>query len=301
MKKRKNEKQTKSPFSYYGGKQRIASKIIPHIPRHTVYVEPFCGGAAVFWIMPRPKITNSHHYRTVLNDTNGDIVNFYRVLQDRVGRKELFSRLKYTPYSREEHALAQSKESKTEVDRAWAFFVDVSISFSGKLGDSFSYRAKGRNSALVWKNKKENLRKIHGRLQNCTIENRDAFKILDAYDSPQTFFYLDPPYPGTNQGHYGGYTIDDYTELVDRSKTIKGSFILSNYRQGVEPDDWESVDIRANMSAANTKTAKAETDYKRTETIWIVDNGGGADQKYFADIYKRPEFVELWGELKPDS
>lgn len=70
----------KPAFPYYGGKQRIASKITELIPKHTVYVEPFAGGAAVFFKKPWPDVSNTGHYREVLNDTNGDVVNFFRVL-----------------------------------------------------------------------------------------------------------------------------------------------------------------------------------------------------------------------------
>lgn len=59
----------KPPFSYYGGKQRIASKIVPLLPPHTVYVEPFAGGAAVFFEKGRPETGNKSAYREVLNNT----------------------------------------------------------------------------------------------------------------------------------------------------------------------------------------------------------------------------------------
>lgn len=63
-------KPMKPPFSYYGGKQRMASKIIPYIPKHTVYVEPFCGSATILFKKPWPNVTNTHHYREYINDTN---------------------------------------------------------------------------------------------------------------------------------------------------------------------------------------------------------------------------------------
>ena len=62
----------KPPISYYGGKQRMASKIIPLIPPHTVYVEPFAGGAAILFNKPWPSVTNRDHYREIINDTDGD-------------------------------------------------------------------------------------------------------------------------------------------------------------------------------------------------------------------------------------
>jgi DNA adenine methylase len=39
----------KTPLSYYGGKQHLASKILDLIPEHRIYCEPFLGGGAVFF------------------------------------------------------------------------------------------------------------------------------------------------------------------------------------------------------------------------------------------------------------
>ena len=36
-------------LTYYGGKQRIAKDILSLMPKSDVYIEPFCGGAAVFF------------------------------------------------------------------------------------------------------------------------------------------------------------------------------------------------------------------------------------------------------------
>ncbi len=62
------------PLSYIGGKRRIAKSLVSLIPAHTTYVEPFAGGAQVFFHKPRSKVE-------VLNDLDDEIVNFLRACQ----------------------------------------------------------------------------------------------------------------------------------------------------------------------------------------------------------------------------
>jgi DNA adenine methylase len=64
----------KTPLSYYGGKQRLARRILGLIPEHQIYCEPFLGGGAIFFAKPPSKVE-------VINDTNGELINFYEVLQ----------------------------------------------------------------------------------------------------------------------------------------------------------------------------------------------------------------------------
>lgn len=59
---------------WIGGKRRLAKHIIPMFPDHTCYVEPFAGGAALFFMKAQAKVE-------ILNDINGELVNLYRVVQ----------------------------------------------------------------------------------------------------------------------------------------------------------------------------------------------------------------------------
>jgi DNA adenine methylase len=65
----------KTPLIYYGGKTLLLQHILPLIPTHITYYEPFVGGGAVFWAK-EPSIIE------VINDTNGQVVNFYRALKN---------------------------------------------------------------------------------------------------------------------------------------------------------------------------------------------------------------------------
>ena len=68
----------KSPapfFPWMGGKRRLAKHLLPLFPKHTCYVEPFCGAAALFFLRDTPA------KKEVINDINGEIVNLFRVVQ----------------------------------------------------------------------------------------------------------------------------------------------------------------------------------------------------------------------------
>lgn len=129
----------KPVISYYGGKQRLAKRIINEINEipHEMYAEPFAGGAAVLFAKERSN-------REALNDINGDIINLYRVIQD---HGEVLARLiQCTPYSKEEHTKARIILKDTEfsdpVRRAWATIVQCRQSFSKTMFAGWSRSRK---------------------------------------------------------------------------------------------------------------------------------------------------------------
>lgn len=139
----------KPPFSYYGGKQRLAPKIINLLPPHMVYVEPYAGSAAVMFRKGLPVFTDNDHYIEVLNDLNGEVINFFRVMQDPALRIALIDRLVWTPHHEEEHRLAQERTGDSPVDRAWDFYIDLQLSFARSMGHRFAIsKAKGKSSVF---------------------------------------------------------------------------------------------------------------------------------------------------------
>lgn len=267
----------KTLISYYGGKQRMSSKIVPLIPKHTVYVEPFAGGAAVFFAKPWPLVTNTDHYREYLNDKDERIINFYRVLQTPVKRNELIERLQMTLYSEAEHKKAKDLDNGTDVERAWAYYVNSQQSFSNTLNAGWRRSVYGRNEQATWANKIARLPQYLDRMASVGIACQDALTIIKQYDSPQTFFYCDPPYPNANQGHYSGYTLQDFQTLVNTLNECQGSFILSNYDQpdAIIPTDWQRIEFTATASSKSRvgydrskKEDESSQNRQRTEVLW---------------------------------
>jgi len=247
--------------SYYGGKQRIANKIIPYIPDHHCYVEPFCGGASI--LFAKPYISKNE----VLNDKDEGIFNLYDVAIH--NREEFFEivmdrALFHEKFFRMSDSILKNPADHNKVEWAWACFYNIILSFSRRLqgGMGFSYTS---NQSIVLKNRVLLLEKILDRLKRVQIFCRDGLEIIDMFDEDGAFFYLDPPYPDACQGHYAGYSIDDLRNLVERLRGIRGKFILSNYEHPeIEiPKDWRKVEISTFVSASMGKNRKV------TEIIYM--------------------------------
>jgi len=275
-------------ISYYGGKQRIASKIVSYINQipHTVYVEPFCGGSAVLFSKPRRVVTNGDHYREVINDTSDILISLYRCATK--CPDELALELEATLYSQSDHARAKvickNPNDYSQLEIAWAYFVNVNCSFANILNAGWKTDVQSRNSAATWRNRILSLKEKLDRLQSVFISCEDALRCIDRFDSPQSLFYCDPPYPGAEQGHYKGYTTQNWIALCDNLDSIQGSYILSNYPQEYEPKSAQQrIEISAAMSASakgkvrsdRSKIATQEQlgDRERTEVLWICDRG----------------------------
>lgn len=219
----------KTPISYYGGKQKLLPNILPLIPEHTLYAEPFCGGAAIFFGKEPSEVE-------VLNDTNSELINFYRVAQNRF--VELDQMVRVTLHSRRLHKDAQVVYEHPhlfdEVKRAWAVWVLSTQSFAAMLDGSFGYDKKKDTTTKKITNKRDAFSEnIAVRLQHVNVECSDALYVIKSRDTSESFFYVDPPYFNSDCGHYDGYTIQDFEMLLQVLASIKGKFLLSSYPSDV--------------------------------------------------------------------
>jgi DNA adenine methylase len=249
----------KTPISYYGGKQSMLKHILPLIPEHKVYVEPFFGGGAVFWGKNPSEVE-------VVNDLNGNVVNFYRELKENYDELKLL--IDCTPYSRDVYKQAMVIYNTpyifNNLHRAWAFWVCTIQGFSNKIGSWRSSTTRNKEAKLNFNKKRAFESFLSDRLEYVQIENKDALDLIRKQDTKDTFFYVDPPYVDANQGHYGGYTQKHFDELLECLSGIKGKFLLSSY-----PNDsleryrkefnWHEADKNMVLSASrNANKRKTE-------------------------------------------
>lgn len=214
----------KTPISYYGGKQAMLKHILPLIPKHQIYVEPFFGGGAVFWAKEQSQVE-------IVNDSNGNVINFYQQLK--LNYRELKELIDATPYSRESYKQAMVIYNTPyifkDVHRAWAFWMGCTQGFSNKIGSWRASQPRTKENLLNHNKKCDFLEEYSDRLDLVQIEQRDAVYLIKRLDTPDTFFYIDPPYVNANQGHYGGYTQEHFDELLKALGNLKGKFLLSSY------------------------------------------------------------------------
>jgi DNA adenine methylase len=215
----------KSAITYYGGKQKLVSTILPLFPEHVLYNEPFAGGAALLFAKEPSEIE-------ILNDTNKELINFYKVVQQDF--ISLQKKIHITLHSRKQHqdasVIYNNPHLFNDLDRAWAVWVLASQSFASQLDGSWGYD-KGKNTATKKIINKGVLftEEYAIRLQNVQLECADAIYIIKSRDHDKAFHYCDPPYYNSDCGHYGGYSAQDFELLLHTLSEVKGKFLLSSY------------------------------------------------------------------------
>lgn len=262
----------KTPITYYGGKQGLADTIINMLPAHKIYCEPFFGGGAVFFRKPKS-------YLEVINDIDDRLINFYQVAQNNF--EQLETLISKTLNSERMYLAAKdiwnNRVPASDVERAWSVWLITNGSFAGSMygGWKWSNGTGGSHTGVYIKNKRASFdAELRDRLQTVQISCRDAIKVIRERDTPDTVFYLDPPYPGWYNGHYTGYTHADLYELLQELSTIQGKFILSNYwsqtlRYHIARYGWQFKRIEVLLKVANTGSTPAKT---RTEIlVWNFD------------------------------
>ena len=253
----------KTPLSYYGGKQQLASAILGMIPEHRIYCEPFSGGAAVFFAKEPSKVE-------IINDWNGELINFYEVLKKDFPalEREIASTLHSRRQHRQARVVYDNPDMFDRIKRAWALWVLANSSFGCKLTGGFGYDRNGTNSKKLDNKRSAFTADYADRLRRTQIECGDALRIIQSRDTPDTVFYCDPPYVGADQGHYDGYTQADFDALLTLLTSIKGKFLLSSYRNRTlkefsEQNGWHTVEFKM----ASPMTRGRSTQRKKVEVL----------------------------------
>lgn len=246
-------------LKYPGAKNRIAEWICSYIPEHKVYLEPYAGSLAVFFNKPRS------HIETV-NDINGEVVNFFRVLRDKP--EELKHLIELTPYSREEYN--QSYQiADNDIERARRFCVRCWMGFGCsnlyRNGFKTGQQSQSPNPARAWNTLTETMMLATERLKGVQIEQLPALELINRYDTPDVFIYADPTYlHGTRKNYLYKYEMPDeeHIELLEHLTKHKGKVMISGY-----DNDLYNHYLR-NWEKAYKETV-AEAGNKRTEVIWM--------------------------------
>lgn len=208
-----------SLIPWMGGKRRLADVILPRFPQHTCYVEPFAGGAALFFLKQPSEVE-------VLNDINGELVNLYRVVKHHL--EEFVRQFKWALSSRQCYEWEQMKppETMTDIQRAARFYYLQKLAFGAKVDGQNFGTATTSPPRLNLLRIEEELSQAHLRLSRTYIEHLRWSRVIEKYDRPHTLFYCDPPYWDT-EGYGVEFPLDEYHRMAALAQAIEGSMIIS--------------------------------------------------------------------------
>lgn len=205
---------------WMGGKRRLADRIFPLFPQHSCYVEPFAGGAALFFLRQVPAEVE------VLNDVNGDLVNLYRVVQHHL--EEFVRQFKWALSSRQVFKWLQltDPQTLTDIQRAARFYYLQQSAFGAKVEGQTYGTATTTPPGLNLLRIEENLSAAHLRLSQTYIEHLSWQDCIKKYDREHTFFYMDPPYWET-EGYGVPFGFEQFEEMARVLGQLKGKAIIS--------------------------------------------------------------------------
>ncbi len=242
-----------SIIPWMGGKRRLARQILPLFPPHTCYVEPFAGGAALFFLKDPLKVE-------VLNDINRDLITLYRVVQNHL--EEFIRQFRWLLVSRKIYEWLQSTppDTLTDIQRAARFYYLQRTSFGGKIQGQYFGTATTSPPRLNLLRIEEELSQAHLRLARVLVEHLDWQACIEKYDRKHTLFYCDPPYWGT-EGYGVEFAAEQYEMLAEMGRTIKGKMVVSvndipEMRKTFKGFRMTKVDVSYSLGSKSGKPAK---------------------------------------------
>ncbi|MCA9912217.1 MAG: DNA adenine methylase, partial [Anaerolineae bacterium] len=174
-------------------------------------------------------------------------------------------------------AIQPPQEAISDLERARRFFVRArqvrtglaQTASSGRWAHCVLTSHAGMAGAVSrWRGSVEGLSDIAQRLLRVQIEHTSAIEVIRRYDSEETLFYCDPPYPHDSRGDNKAYayemTDDDHRQLAQVLHNVKGKVAISSYASPLMTElygDWHCIE------APMKKAHSIKKD--RVELLWI--------------------------------
>lgn len=254
---------------YYGGKQLLLEHLLPYTKvKHTLWVDVFGGGGSV-------SVWKECSRNEVYNDLDDKIYTFFKVLRDPTQRDQLIEYLSLLPYSRvqwEEFVFTQMGKWDTLTDLARAgmvYYLYLSTHSASLKSKGWQYAITSSSLASRYATHIERLNLLVNRIKFWQVDNLDFRQCILKYDTPDTLFYLDPPYVLSTRQAKSAYLVEmadaDHVELVTMLNNIQGKYFLSGY------DNEIYSQLKANKVYIQTKSnvlAGRGCADARQEVVW---------------------------------
>jgi len=295
-------------LQYPGGKARLAGWIADLLPppgSYKVFIDVFGGAANVLLeIMRRNDTRGVRDVLYVYNDTNEEIVNFFRVLREPDLRRELRELLRWTPYSRRQYQdCAEMPVPDDPVRRAWRFFVLNQQSYCGCAPFTpgrWGYHVQDDGNIRRWLNSQERVEHFGELFRRIQVECLDFGDVIRRYAGQDVLVYADPPYFPDTRVDTKIYACElppeRHRELAGLLNAFPGMAAVSGYRCP-EYDEWyagwerHDRDVACALShVGGTRGTKGQAKPRRVESLWLNPAAVRAKQRMrprqasFADL-----------------
>lgn len=243
----------RSPIQYFGAKTNIAEQIVSLMPAHRGYIEPYAGSLSVLLAKTPAKIE-------VVNDLDGHLMTFWRVLRDR--SDELIRLADLTPHSRAELERAAALDGDTELEIArqvWVLLTQGRSRTMRRTGWRFYADPNGTNASAgtYMTAYRRRLGPAFERIHHVTLECRPALDIITQFGAfRDNLLYVDPPYVHASRRGFRyshEMTDDDHRTLIAALRECEATVMLSGYASDLYDEllpDWYQVRIGARSDNA---------------------------------------------------
>lgn len=256
-----DDKEINSPFRWAGGKFYARKLILKHVMPHVSYIEPFAGGASIFFAKTKVR-TNW------LNDVDGELVNCLVHIRDHCER--LIAFLDGIPATKELHSYYKNEfVPQNDLERAGRYYYLNRTSYSGIMKRENCYWGYGDKYSMRPENWPRHLKKCSSKLQNVRITLLDFRQVIEQAPD-NSFLFIDPPYFNADQDKFYTccFTRQDHYDLAEllQEHTHRLKFLITydNVDEVKELYGWvhNISDQEWNYTISRTDDQSGKTDKK---------------------------------------